>query len=112
MTGGNITVLGEVGANFGAGMTGGFAYVLDEDKSFFDKCNRGLINLERITTEEMQPHRKNLKLIIENHFKMTKSVKAKTLLQDFDKYEPYFWLVLPAASNIHDLLKATTASAA
>ncbi len=112
MTGGNITVLGEVGANFGAGMTGGFAYVLDEDKSFFDKCNRGLINLERITTEEMQPHRKNLKFIIENHFKITKSIKAKTLLQDFDKYEPYFWLVLPAASNIHDLLKATTASAA
>ena len=53
MTGGHVTVLGSVGLNFGAGMTGGFAYVLDEDRTFFDKCNRGLINLERITTEEM-----------------------------------------------------------
>ena len=38
--------------------------------------------------------------------------KAKELVDDFDKFEPYFWLVVPAASNIHDLLKATTANAA
>ena len=63
MTGGHITVLGSVGANFGAGMTGGFAYVLDEDRTFFDKCNRSMVNIERITTEDMQPHRKHLKEI-------------------------------------------------
>ena len=39
MTGGHVTVLGQVGLNFGAGMTGGFAYILDEDRTFFDKCN-------------------------------------------------------------------------
>jgi glutamate synthase (NADPH/NADH) large chain len=112
MTGGHVTVLGSVGANFGAGMTGGFAYVLDEDKTFFDNCNRGLVNLERITTEDMQSHRKHLKEIIARHYKYTNSEKAKDLMDDFDKYEPYFWLVLPAASNIQDLLKATTANAA
>ena len=112
MTGGHVTVLGSVGANFGAGMTGGFAYVLDEDRTFFDNCNRGLVNLERITTEDMQSHRKHLKEIINKHYKYTNSEKAKDLIDDFDKYEPYFWLVLPAASNIQDLLKATTANAA
>ncbi len=54
MTGGQVTVLGSVGDNIGAGMTGGYAYVLDEDKYYIDKCNRGLVNLERIHTEEMQ----------------------------------------------------------
>ena len=112
MTGGHITVLGSVGANFGAGMTGGFAYVLDEDKSFFDNCNRGSVNLERITTEDMQPHRRHLKEIIKSHYKHTNSKKAKELVDDFDRFEPYFWLVVPAASNIQDLLKATTANAA
>ncbi len=112
MTGGHVTVLGSVGANFGAGMTGGFAYVLDEDRTFFDNCNRGLVNLERITTEDMQSHRKHLKEIINKHYKHTNSQKAKDLVDDFDKYEPYFWLVIPAASNIQDLLKATTANAA
>ena len=112
MTGGHVTVLGSVGLNFGAGMTGGFAYVLDEDRTFFDKCNRGLVNLERISMEEMQPHRKFLKEILKKHYKYTKSSKAKLIIDDFERYEPYFWLIIPAASNIQDLLKATTASAA
>ena len=112
MTGGHVTVLGSVGLNFGAGMTGGFAYVLDEDRTFFDKCNRSLVGLERITTEEMQPHRKHLREIIRKHYKYTKSIKAKTIIEDFERFEPYFWLVVPAASNIQDLLKATTANAA
>lgn len=112
MTGGHVTVLGPVGLNFGAGMTGGFAYVLDEDRTFFDKCNRGLVNLERISMEEMQPHRKFLKEILRKHYKYTKSSRAKLIIDDFERYEPYFWLVIPAAVNIQDLLKATTANAA
>ena len=112
MTGGHITVLGSVGANFGAGMTGGFAYVLDEDRSFFDKCNRSMVNIERITTEDMQPHRKHLKEIIEKHYKNTNSPKSKQIFEDFDRFEPHFWLVSPAALNIQDLLKATRSNAA
>jgi glutamate synthase (NADPH/NADH) large chain len=112
MTGGHVTVLGNVGANFGAGMTGGFAYVLDTDRRFFDQCNRSLINLDRIVSEEMESHRKFLKQIIARHIKETKSERAKVILDEFDRYEPSFWLVSPAALNIQDLLKATTANAA
>jgi glutamate synthase (NADPH/NADH) large chain len=60
----------------------------------------------------MQPHRKHLKEVLRKHFKYTKSIKAKELLNDFEKFESFFWLVIPAASNIQDLLKATTANAA
>ena len=112
MTGGHVTVLGNVGANFGAGMTGGFAYVLDTNRRFFDQCNRSLVNLDRIVSEEMESHRKFLKQIIAMHIKETKSARAKIILDEFDRYEPSFWLVSPAALNIQDLLKATTASAA
>ena len=75
MTGGHVTILGNVGLNFAAGMTGGFAYVLDENRTFFDKCNRGLVGLERITTEEMQPHRKHLKEIL-NGFLHCKAIPS------------------------------------
>jgi glutamate synthase (NADPH/NADH) large chain len=112
MTGGHVTVLGEVGSNFGAGMTGGFAYVLDVNRRFFDRCNRSLVNLDRIVSEEMESHRKFLKQIISKHIKETKSERAKIILEEFDRYEPSFWLVSPAALNIQDLLKATTANAA
>jgi glutamate synthase (NADPH/NADH) large chain len=112
MTGGHVTVLGNVGSNFGAGMTGGFAYVLDTDRRFFDQCNRSLINLDRIVSEEMESHRKFLKQILARHIKETKSERAKVILDEFDRYEPSFWLVSPAALNIQDLLKATTANAA
>tara|TARA_Y100001935_G_scaffold88886_1_gene73771 strand:- start:245 stop:3097 length:2853 start_codon:yes stop_codon:yes gene_type:complete len=112
MTGGHVTVLGDVGSNFGAGMTGGFAYVLDTNRRFFDQCNRSLVNLDRIVSEEMESHRKFLKQIIARHIKETKSERAKLILNEFDRYEPSFWLVSPAALNIQDLLKATTANAA
>ena len=112
MTGGHVTILGEVGSNFGAGMTGGFAYVLDVNRRFFDRCNRSLVNLDRIVSEEMESHRKFLKQIIAKHIKETKSERAKVILEEFYRYEPSFWLVSPAALNIQDLLKATTANAA
>ena len=112
MTGGNIVVLGDVGNNFGAGMTGGFAYVLDMQQTFFDKCNRSLINLERIVEEEMEPHRQFLKTQIKKHIKYTNSYRSKEILEDFDRFESRFWLISPKAISVKDLLKATTASAA
>lgn len=57
MTGGVVTVLGKVGHNFGAGMTGGFAYVLDLDNDFVDYYNHELIDLTRISTESMEDHK-------------------------------------------------------
>ena len=112
MTGGNVTILGSVGYNFAAGMTGGFAYVLDLEREFFDRCNRELVNLERIVGEEMQGHREYLRSQIKKHIKETKSSFAEHILDELDRYEPYFWLVSPAALKVKDLLKATTANAA
>ena len=112
MTGGNVTILGAVGYNFAAGMTGGFAYVLDMEREFFDRCNRELVNLERVVGEEMQGHREYLRGQIKKHVKETNSPLGKHILDEFDRYEPYFWLVSPAALKVKDLLKATTANAA
>jgi glutamate synthase (NADPH/NADH) large chain len=112
MTGGNVTILGAVGYNFAAGMTGGFAYVLDMEREFFDRCNRELVNLERVVGEEMQGHREYLRGQIKKHAKETNSPLGKHILDEFDRYEPYFWLVSPAALKVKDLLKATTANAA
>jgi len=82
------------------------------NRRFFDLCNRSLVNLDRIVSEDMESHRKFLKQTIARHIKETKSERAKMILDEFDRYEPSFWLVSPAALNIQDLLKATTASAA
>ena len=52
MTGGVVVILGSVGKNFAAGMSGGVAYVLDEDKNFETKCNKEMVHLEPVTTQE------------------------------------------------------------
>jgi len=63
-TGGVVTVLGETGVNFGAGMTGGFAYVLDEKNHFVDKYNHELVDITRINTEAFEAHRNHLRGIL------------------------------------------------
>jgi glutamate synthase (NADPH/NADH) large chain len=60
----------------------------------------------------MESHRKHLKEPILKHYNETKSLRSKIIYDDFDKYESLFWLVSPAALNVKDLLKATTANAA
>ena len=62
-------------------------------ESFFDKCNRELINLDRVLSETMDPHRQNLKLLIEEHFKNTEH-ESKEILEDFERYLPNFGLFL------------------
>ena len=70
------------------------------------------MTLDRIVSEEMESHRKFLKQILARHIKETKSERTRLILDEFDRYAPSFWLVSPAALNIQDLLKATTANAA
>lgn len=109
MTGGQVTVLGRTGLNFGAGMTGGFAYVLDLDGDFFDRCNHELIDLNRISTEPMEGYRQHLQGIIEAHVAETGSAWGQTLLDAFDEYSRKFWLVKPKAASLLGLLKTTKA---
>jgi glutamate synthase (ferredoxin) len=92
MTGGVIVVLGHVGRNVGAGMTGGLAYFLDEDGSFNSKVNREIVKLQRVITPAGE---RQLKELIEAHAERTGSAKAKTILANWSDYLPQFWQVVP-----------------
>ncbi len=109
MTGGLVTVLGRTGLNFGAGMTGGFAYVLDMEGDFFDRCNHELIDLNRISTESTEHYRHHLRSVLEEYVQETGSAWGQTILNAFDEYVRKFYLVKPKAANLLTLLKTTQA---
>ena len=104
MTGGVVTVLGRTGLNFGAGMTGGFAFVLDEDNSFEDRYNHELVQVHRVTTEAMEAHRAYLRSIIEQFVEQTGSEWGQYILDHFDEMISKFWLVKPIAADLATLL--------
>ena len=104
MTGGNVTVLGPTGVNFGAGMTGGFAYVLDQDRSFIDKYNSELVEIHRVSAEYMEPYRNHLRNNIKEFVEETGSQWGAHLLECFEDYVGKFWLVKPKAADLQRLL--------
>jgi glutamate synthase (NADPH) large chain len=104
MTGGNITVLGPTGVNFGAGMTGGFAYVLDMDRTFIDKYNSELVEIHRVSSEYMEPYRNHLRGNIREFVEETGSEWGAYLLENFVDYVGKFWLVKPKAAEFDRLL--------
>jgi glutamate synthase (NADPH/NADH) large chain len=104
MTGGNITILGRTGYNFGAGMTGGFAYVLDEDRGFIDRYNSELVEIHRISTETFEPYRHHLRANIQEFTAETGSAWGRELLDNFTDYVGKFWLVKPKAADLDRLL--------
>jgi len=105
MTGGLITVLGNTGYNFGAGMTGGFAYVLDLDRSFVDKYNHELVEIHRISNYHMEEYRNHLRAVITEYADETQSAWGRQLLDNFDDYITKFWLVKPKAASIGEMLE-------
>jgi glutamate synthase (NADPH/NADH) large chain len=103
MTGGVVTILGETGVNFGAGMTGGFAYVLDEFGALESRVNQELVDI--ITLEENAVLQEHLRGIINLHFLETGSEWAERLLTGFDgQYMSRFRLIKPKTSDIATLL--------
>lgn len=104
MTGGVVCVLGSTGINFGAGMTGGFAYVLDLDRGFVDRYNHALIDIIRITPESMEAHLHHLRSLIQEHVNYTSSAWGSKILADFRRYLGAFWVVKPKAVEIGSLL--------
>jgi glutamate synthase (NADPH/NADH) large chain len=92
MTGGRTIVLGKTGRNFAAGMSGGIAYVLDEEGSFDYYCNMGMVEISLV--EELQDIRE-LQDLISKHLKYTGSQRAKTILDDWERYLPLFIKVIP-----------------
>jgi glutamate synthase (NADPH) large chain len=93
MTNGLVVVLGKTGRNFAAGMSGGIAYVLDENGEFRDyRCNRASVALEAVfDTEDLQ----NLKSLIHRHLALTGSPRARTILDNWTGMVPHFVKVFP-----------------
>jgi glutamate synthase (NADPH/NADH) large chain len=95
MTGGVVVVLGETGRNFAAGMSGGVAFVLDEEGRFETLCNKDMVGLEAVESEE------DIRLLhgrVERHLEWTGSERARRVLDEWDEVLPHFVKVMP-----HDL---------
>jgi glutamate synthase (NADPH/NADH) large chain len=113
MTGGCVVVIGKSGRNFGAGMSGGIAYAIDEGGDFDDRVNHEMVEIERIpllnasvdgpenpTRGELlaDPLRYDawrLKTLISRHARFTNSSRAQEILDHFDDYLPRFYKVVP-----------------
>jgi glutamate synthase (NADPH) large chain len=123
MTGGTVVVLGLTGQNFAAGMSGGVAYVYDEDGMFAKRCNMSMVMLEKVEAAEAdigkvqhwgQPDEVTLKGLIENHAQLTGSPRAKALLADWPNARAKFVKVMPSEYKraLTELAEATAKQAA
>ena len=92
MTGGRAVILGPTGKNFAAGMSGGIAYVLDENYDFYLRLNKELVTM---TGVEEKHDIEELRSMIEKHVAATGSAKGKRILHDFTNYLPYFKKIVP-----------------
>lgn len=92
MTGGVVVILGEVGRNFGAGMSGGIAFVLDTKKTFKKQCNTEALNLLKV---EEDKDIEELKELVESHYNYTMSPLAQRILENWETYLPKFVKVFP-----------------
>jgi glutamate synthase (NADPH) large chain len=105
MTGGAVCVLGRTGVNFGAGFTGGFAYVLDLERNFVDRYNHELIDISRIHPEAMQSHVQHLEGLLSRHVEETESEWGQEILGDLRTFLPKFWVVKPKAASVDSLIE-------
>lgn len=109
MTNGTVVVLGETGKNFGAGMSGGVAYVLDENRQFEKRINPAMVRLELLENSEevMQ-----LKGLIFKHLEATESRQAGDLLANWARFEPFFWKVVPHPPKVSPIVAPAPAAVA
>ena len=123
MTGGTVVVLGLTGQNFAAGMSGGVAYVYDEDGLFAKRCNMSMVALEKVEAADAavgkvqhlnQPDEVTLKTLIEKHANYTGSVRAQALLDDWAASRSKFVKVMPIEYKraLTELAAATAKQAA
>ncbi|MCB4757403.1 MAG: glutamate synthase subunit alpha, partial [Elusimicrobia bacterium] len=91
MTGGRVVILGKTGRNFAAGMSGGIAYVYNEDRNFRNRCNMDMVYLEKLKEEDQD----TIYHLLHNHFKYTNSKKAKMVLRNKESEFKKFIRVIP-----------------
>ena len=92
VTGGRVLVLGPTGKNFAAGMSGGVAYVLDEDSKLYKNLNKEMVSVETVTSKYDVIE---LKDMLKEHVAYTNSEKGKEILKDFEQYLPKFKKIMP-----------------
>ena len=92
MTGGVVVILGPTGKNFAAGMSGGIAYVLDEENRLYRNLNKQMVGMEQVERAE---DIEELKKLIGEHVKYTGSAKGKKILRSFEEYLPHFKMIIP-----------------
>ena len=92
MTGGNVVILGEVGDNFAAGMTGGMAFIYDKENEFNKRVNSDTVIWQRLETEYWK---KFLEKLINKHYQETSSIKSKKIIDDFKNEILHFYQVCP-----------------
>ena len=92
MTGGRVAVLGTTGKNFAAGMSGGIAYVLDENNDLYTRVNKEMVSSYEITSKYDVLE---LKDMIKEHVSLTGSVKGREILDNFEEYLPKFKKIIP-----------------
>ncbi|KAM0863535.1 hypothetical protein ACQ4PT_044524 [Festuca glaucescens] len=96
MTGGCVVVLGKVGRNVAAGMTGGLAYILDEDDTLVPKINKEIVKMQRVNAPAGQMQ---LKGLIEAYVEKTGSAKGAKILSEWEAYLPLFWQLVPPSEE-------------
>jgi glutamate synthase domain-containing protein 3 len=94
MTGGVVVILGKTGKNFGAGMSGGEVFILDEDKTFSTRLNPAMVRIDEFKEERDV---ELVKRMLANHVIYTNSSKAKKILEHWKEYIPKFLKVIPTA---------------
>ena len=100
MTNGVVVILGKTGTNFGAGMTGGLALVLDEENEFINKYNNETIEVINLSTVQVQDYQVYLKQLIEEFVDATQSKWGLEILQNFSTKIPQFRLIVPKGSTL------------
>ncbi|MEA3314765.1 MAG: glutamate synthase large subunit [Campylobacterota bacterium] len=95
MTGGIVVILGKTGINFGAGMTGGLAFIYDEKREFIDNMNQELIEALRIDTDDTELERIYLRNTLKDYVLETDSLNARNILDHFRSEIRNFWMVKP-----------------
>ena len=108
MTGGTVVVLGDTGVNFGAGMSGGMAFLFDPNNQCPDRINPEMVEFCRVDTEETQSYRHYLKSLLTEYHQKTGSATAETLLANFSRDVGKFWLVKSRAIGLDRLLDLFT----
>ena len=99
MTGGVAAILGKTGVNFGAGMTGGKAFVYDLEGNFYEKANPELVEALRIDTDEWDSEMFELKALLKDYVEKTGSERATYILDHFRTEIRKFWMVAPRGAK-------------